>query len=201
MRKASFWIGLMAMTGLVSCGSVDTLRKELVSRDSADQSFSMGWDHRPEADQWTQVTMNALQQHGANLPAMVPGDIETWCPHYPEASNVERRAFWTGLLSALAKFESTWNPQAVGGGGLWIGLVQIDPRTAKGHGCEAQTVAALKDGAANLRCAVRIAAHQVPRRGGTVSSGMRDWGPFHHDYSRSDMASWTRSQPYCASKS
>ena len=100
------------------------------------------------------------------------------------------------MFSALAKHESTWNPVAVGGGGLWIGLVQIDPRTAKWHGCRAQSVAELKDGAANLSCAVRIASNQVPKRN-SVARGMRDWGPFHHSDKRAEMRGWVSQQSYC----
>ncbi len=160
---------------------------------------AMRWDHRPEASDWTAATLTALRSHGAVLAALEPADIEAWCPGYSEASLSERRAFWAGLLSALAKHESTWNPVAVGGGGRWYGLVQIDPRTARGHGCVADSGAELKDGSANLSCAVRIAARQVPKRG-TVASGMRDWGPFHHEAKRAEMSAWTRSQAYCQPK-
>lgn len=159
----------------------------------------MRWDHRPEASVWTAATIEALKTHGASLSAMDPADVERFCPGYRTASLDERNAFWAGLLSALAKHESTWNPTAVGGGGLWFGLVQIDPRTARGYGCKAQTGAALKDGTANLSCAVRIAAHQVVKRG-TVSRGMLDWGPFHSSSKREEMAAWTRAQSYCQPK-
>ncbi|MGR3463360.1 transglycosylase SLT domain-containing protein [Limimaricola sp.] len=160
----------------------------------------MAWDHRPESAQWTDATLAALKSHGAPLLSQVPGDIDTWCPGYAEAGEDERAAFWAGMLSALAKHESTWNPAAVGGGGKWFGLVQIAPATARGYGCAAGSGSALKDGVANLSCAVRIAARTV-RRDGVVSAGMRglaaDWGPFHSARKRSEMVNWTRSQSYC----
>lgn len=159
----------------------------------------MRWDHRPEASQWTDATLEAMRTHGASLAAMNPSDIEHFCPGYRTASVEQRNAFWAGLLSALAKHESTWNPVAVGGGGRWFGLVQIDPRTARGYDCAAKSGSALKDGAANLRCAVRIATHQVVKRG-TVSRGMLDWGPFHSKSKREEMAAWTRAQSYCQPK-
>ena len=158
---------------------------------------AMRWDHRPESEVWTSATLAALRSHGAVLAELEPSDIAQWCPGYVEAAPDARRAFWAGLFSALAKHESTWNPRAVGGGGLWIGLVQIDPRTAKGHGCSATSVSALKDGAANLSCAVRIAARQVPKKN-SVARGMRDWGPFHSADKRAEMSAWTRAQAYCA---
>lgn len=160
----------------------------------------MRWDHTPEGEAWTAETLAALREIGAPLLSEVPRDIDEWCPGYAEAEEADRAAFWAGMLSTLAKHESTWNPRAAGGGGRWIGLVQIAPATARGYGCEADTVAELKDGAANLRCAVRIAAVTVPRDGyvGSGSEGLAaDWGPFHSNRKREDMVAWTRAQDYC----
>ncbi|NUB43747.1 transglycosylase SLT domain-containing protein [Fertoebacter nigrum] len=161
----------------------------------------MRWDHRPEAPVWTEQTLLAIQSNDAALTSLVPNDIATWCPAYPEADADQRRAFWSGIISALAKHESTWNPLAAGGGGRWIGLTQISPRTAAAYGCDATSVGALKDGAANLSCAVEIAAEQVARDGmvaGNGKQGMgRDWAPFRSAAKREDMAAWTRSQSYC----
>ncbi len=103
-------------------------------------------------------------------------------------------------MSALARYESTWNPRAVGGGGRWFGLVQIAPATARHYGCGATSGRALKDGAANLRCAIRIMAQTVPRDGVVAARGRgvaADWGPFHDPAKRAQMAAWTRAQPYC----
>jgi hypothetical protein len=164
----------------------------------------MRWDHRPEATIWTTEALAAVDAHPSSLPDVIPADISTWCPGYAEASEAEREAFWVGLMSALAKHESTWNPRASGGGGAWIGLLQIAPGTARQYGCEARTSAALKDGAANLDCAVRIASVQVKRDGmvaGNGASGMgRDWAPFRNSAKRADMAAWTRAQSYCQKK-
>ncbi len=195
MFAMGFRVFLLLSLTLVAaaCGRSD---RAVLSEANVVQMPVMRWDHRPEADVWTAATFQALDGHGAPLVSLVPSDIAAWCPAYPEASEAQRKAFWTGLFSALAKHESTWNPAAVGGGGLWFGLVQIDPRTARGHGCRVTSGAALKDGAANLSCAVRIAANQVPKRG-SVSRGMRDWGPFHSSSKRAEMAAWVRAQEYC----
>jgi hypothetical protein len=161
----------------------------------------MRWDHRPEAHQWTAASLTALQTYGAVLPQSVPADIDTFCPGYRDASLEERRLFWTGLLSALAKHESTWNPKVAGGGGRWIGLLQISPGTARAYGCKAQDPAALKDGAANLSCAIRIISRTVPRDGVVGASGRggvaADWGPFTSSEKRADIVAWTSKQTYC----
>lgn len=161
----------------------------------------MRWDFHPEASEWTKAVLNALQTHGAPLAQIVPSDIDVFCPAYPEKDANARRAFWAGLFSALAKHESTWNPEASGGGGRWIGLLQISPRTADYYGCQARSVAELKDGPANLACAVRIATVQVERdsmvAGGGARGVGRDWAPFRSSQKREDMAAWTRAQSYC----
>ena len=161
----------------------------------------MQWDHRPEAELWTEATLRSLNEEGLPLLTLEPQDIDTWCPDYIGADPEQRAAFWAGLLSSLAKYESTWNPQAVGGGGQWFGLVQISPGTARGYGCDASTGDALKDGAENLACAVRIAASTVPRDGVVASgrSGLAaDWAPFLNPSHRAEMAAWTRNQSYCS---
>lgn len=155
---------------------------------------AMRWDHRPEAQHWTVETMNALETRGALLLNAVPEDIEVYCPGYVDADPEARAAFWAGLFSAIAKYESTWNPNAVGGGGRYKGLLQILPATAKSVGCDPE---ALLDGSTNLRCAVRIANRRAARNDDTVREITADWGPMHWSDKRAEMAAWTRSQSYC----
>ncbi len=187
-------LGVAAMALLAGCASLGQ------GGGASQATPAMRWDGVPDGRLWTAETMAAIETHGAALLDVVPADIDTWCPGYREADAEGRALFWTGLISALSKHESTWNPRAVGGGGLWYGLVQIAPGTARGYGCEAKSGEALKDGVANLRCGVRIMASTVPRDG-VVSAGMRgvaaDWGPFHSDRKHQDMIDWVSSQPFC----
>lgn len=159
------------------------------------------WDHKGVQGQiWTRAALSALKTHGRGLTDIVPRDIGAWCPAYPEADAKGRRAFWVGFLSALAKHESTYRADAVGGGGQWYGLLQILPSTARGYGCRAGSGSALKHGPDNLSCAIRIMARTVSRDG-VVAHGMRgvaaDWGPFHSRTKREDMRAWVRRQSYC----
>lgn len=158
------------------------------------------WDHRPEATVWTRAALAALQGKGGALLRSQPTDIATFCPAYPKAKADDRAAFWMGLFSALAKHESTWNPRAAGEGGRYRGLLQITPATARAYGCDA---GALYDGAANVSCAVAIAARQVARTGVVVGGpggwgGLAaDWGPMRNGRKLADIAAWTRAQDYC----
>ncbi len=159
------------------------------------------WTHQPGHMVWNRAALSALKTHGRALVQTVPADIDTWCPHYPKATDAQRRAFWLGFMSALAKYESTYKPRAVGGGGRWYGLLQILPATARGYKCNVGTGAALKNGAANLSCAVRIMAETVPRDGVIYAPGGRgvaaDWGPMRARAKRADMAGWLKRQRYC----
>jgi len=197
MKIRTLVFGAMLALPIAGCATTQT------SATQANALPAMRWDFRPEGATWTRQTLAAVSQKDADLAQTVPADIDTWCPGYRNASMDERRAFWTAMLSALAKHESTWNPAASGGGGKWIGLVQIDPRTARAHDCDATTSSALKNGSANLACAVNIASTQVARdnmvAGAAGRRGLgRDWAPFRSSAKRSEMANWTRSQDYCA---
>ncbi|WP_095589963.1 transglycosylase SLT domain-containing protein [Actibacterium ureilyticum] len=198
MRSArSHRLALCLIGGLLlsACG-----QEQAVALESRREQPVMRWDHKPQAELWTRASMRALSTHGAVLAQTVPADINAWCPGYANAEPADRRAFWTGLLSALAKHESTWNPQAVGGGGRWFGLVQISPATARGYGCQARTGEDLQKGPANLSCAIRIWSRTVTRDGVVARGGggvAADWGPFAVASKRKEMAGWTRKQPYC----
>lgn len=161
------------------------------------------WQHMEGHTLWTRAALSALKEHGSPLVEMVPRDIAEWCPAYPGNDDAQRRAFWVGYMSALAKHESTYKPWAVGGGGKWYGLLQILPATARGYDCNAGTGEALKSGAANLSCAVRIMAHTVKRDGVIHGRDSRwrgvaaDWGPMRSPTKRRDIANWLKRQNYC----
>jgi Transglycosylase SLT domain len=188
-------LGVFAAASLTGCAQVEP------EETMAFVAPPMQWDHHPEAQAWTESTLVAVSTKDQLLTERVPADIETWCPGYAEATAEERRAFWAGLLSAVAKYESTWNPQASGGGGRWIGLMQISPRSANYYGCEATSVVALKNGEANLECAVEIMSTQVAKDGLVAGGGNRgigrDWAPLRSSEKRSAMSAWTSQQPYC----
>lgn len=157
------------------------------------------WNDRPEAAAWTGAAQAALNGHAAALLEVTPDDIGAWCPVYRQAGPARRSAFWIGLMSALAEYESTWNPEVVGGGGRYFGLMQISPATARFYGCEAESGQALLNGAANLRCALRIWATTVPRDNAVSAGGgvAADWGPMSRAEPREEMRAAISQQSYC----
>lgn len=165
---------------------------------------AMRWDHAAEAGDWTKAALAVVEAHDDQLADLVPADIAAYCPGYETASVADRRAFWVAVLSATAKYESGFNAAAVGGKGRYIGLMQITPATAQHSGCEADSAAELKDGEANLTCAIRIAAPKVAADGMVAGKGnrgiARDWGPWASSRKRDAIAEWTRDQSYCRAK-
>ena len=163
------------------------------------------WDHLPKAEAWTEAALDALDEHGKPLVEDVPNDIEDWCPAYVEPPADERAAFWVGFLSTLAEYESTWQPDVVGSG-KWFGLLQISPATARAYDCKADTGEALKTGANNLSCAIRIMAKTIERDGVLAKDGPQwagaaaDWGPLRSDRKTSKMQTWLTDQEYCTSE-
>ena len=167
---------------------------------------ALHWDEQrpgmvaPADPEWGVALMTAIAAEGEMLET-VPADIEAWCPAYAAAAPDQRAAFWGGLVSVLAWYESTHNPRAIGGGGRWFGLVQIAPATARHRGCEVGSGQALLNAGDNLRCGVRIMAQNVVRDR-VVSRDLRgvaaEWGPFYSRPRREAMRDWVRSQDYCA---
>ncbi len=158
------------------------------------------WDHRSEADEWNAAMMHALMTDGAPMLTMTPDDAEEFCPDYEQADEAGRAAFWVAFFSGLARFESTWNPRAAGGGGRYQGLLQISPATARFHGCDLSAPGGLFDGATNLSCATRIATAAVTRDGVMASgrSGVAaDWPPLRDPAKRAEIATFTRALAVC----
>ena len=207
-RLARLTASLALVLGISACADVDpaTMQNSFLPSGrapvAAPQPVAMRWGDRAGADAWTEATMAALEQHGDAMVARVPRDIAAFCPGYEDQNADGRRAFWAGLMSSVAKHESTWNPRASGGGGKWLGLMQIAPATWRHYGCNGQIL----NGADNMACAVKIASRQVGRDNAVASADgnwrgvARDWAPMRSPKKRADIAAWTAAQPYCTVK-
>lgn len=158
------------------------------------------WDGKAQGEDWSVAAMQAVESAPRDLTDLVPADIGSWCPGYEDNPPQLRAAFWVGTVSALARYESNFNPEAQGGGGAWQGLLQISPATARHYGCDATTPEELRDGEANLQCAIRIMSRTVTRDG-VVAAGdegiAADWGPMSNPDLREQMRHWVSQQSYC----
>lgn len=200
---------LAALAFLAACQSTLAPQTETKAEAEAQQmqlaaNPPMRWEHRSGSDAWTKATLAALDREGVTILSKVPHDIDNYCPNYAELTSTGRKAFWAGLLSAVAKHESTYNPKASGGGGKWLGLMQIAPGTWRSYGCSGS----ITNGADNMACAVRIMSRQVERDNAVARDGSggwrgvaRDWAPMRSSKKRADIAAWTSSQSYCSAAS
>lgn len=187
---------------LASCDEAEN-PKETTEEQIVEELPDMRWSHVPNHEAWNLAALEALNAHGQPLVEMVPADMDRWCPAYAENDQAGREAFWIGFMSALAKHESTYKPTAVSPNGKWFGLLQISPATARGYECRAGSGAALKNGGANLSCAIRIMAVTVPRDGVIAAKDGRwrgvaaDWGPLRVKSKQRDISAWLNDQPFC----
>ncbi|MEM9709436.1 MAG: lytic transglycosylase [Pseudomonadota bacterium] len=159
------------------------------------------WDSVAKGRSWSRTVVSALDTGpAASLIDRVPRDAATFCPAFADADRQGRKAFWVGFLAELTRRESTWREDVSGGSGRWHGLLQISPATAAGYGCPAPSEAALKDGANNLRCGLRIMGQTVARDGVIAEGGdgiAADWGPLARPAPRAAIAASTRALPAC----
>lgn len=200
MKLVNYLI-VAAVCSLSACNDVETPAMMTLQ----EQTFpDMRWSHVSGSDAWDEAALAALETHGQSLVEVVPEDIGRWCPAYATADVPQREAFWVGLLSAMAKHESTYKPTAVSPNGKWYGLLQISPATARGYECRAGSGSALKDGSENVSCAIRILAVTVPRDGVIATKDSRwrgvaaDWGPMRVGSKQQDISGWLNAQPFCA---
>ncbi len=198
MRVAAL-LGWMHLTNPI--GAIFALILALLGTSASAEALpKMRWDGHASAKVWTVSALAAVADHDSKLASKVPGDIDVWCPGYDNASTDQRRAFWVAVLSGVAKYESGYNAKAAGAG-RYFGLMQISPKTAAAYRCEARSGAALKDGSANLDCAIKIIAQQVGRDGMVTGNGnrgvARDWGPMSKASVRRAISGWTSQQAYC----
>lgn len=191
--------GMAALT-LTACGTSDAVRSATTAPTIAPTNIrhpEMSWG--TDNAEWTAAALQALNEEGVTLLSTVPADVMQFCPGYAKQSRENRAAFWAGLISRVARHESSHNASAKGGGGRYLGLMQISRPTAKANGCGGS----LLKGEDNLRCAVRIVARQVAKDKAIVGGKggwrgvARDWMPLRNASKRADIANFTKKQSYC----
>ena len=204
MHMLAAVVALLVLHGPAPAASEEAPAVEAAAGEAAQVVPRTRWEHRKGHAGWNNGALQALRAHGKALVQMVPEDIAFWCPGYRAQDDKRRRHFWVGFLSTLARYESTFRANAVGGGNRWFGLLQIWPPTARNHECRARDGDALKNGADNLSCAIRIMAETVARDGvihghsGRWLGVSADWGPLRSAAKRREMAAWLKEQRYCS---
>lgn len=173
------------------------------------------WAKNNRDGSWTRSAESAVAN--SPLTKLVPKDILYFCPAYPKLHAAERRKFWVGLISAMAKPESNFKPQRFyqekfrdGKGRPVIsrGLLQISIESAnqQRYGCDIPYPAKLHDPGINLACGVKIlskwvstdgviAKHAQPR---VHKGGSRYWSTLRPQRGHlRAIADFTRQLPFC----
>ncbi len=123
------------------------------------------WANKNPDGMWTKAAEEAVER--SNLPASEPADVEKFCPTYRTRSPAERRQFWAGLISIMARPESNFKPHtkyveafadAHGNRVVSRGLLQISIESAnkKRYYCQIRKAEDLHDPATNINCGVKI---------------------------------------------
>jgi len=176
------------------------------------------WDTKPPGPEWTKQTLDAINQYGTDLIEALPSDGDLYCKSYKDLNVDNRKAFWVYLISALAEYESNFDPAVTfdettvdpkmltreGKPIISRGLLQISRESANGYGCGISTAKELHDARTNISCAVRILNRWVGRdkvisgrSAGKWRGAARYFSPFRNATKLKHMQQLTMQQPYC----
>lgn len=172
------------------------------------------WEARPEGRAWTMTAHQSIDTLAPHLVALVPTDIDAFCPGYRATNAAGRRAFYVSLLAELSRYESNFDPSVrytesfsdnAGRRVVSRGLLQLSQESANGYGCATTNAEQLHDPHTNISCAVRILARWVERDGviagysnGAWRGASRYWSPFRDRNKLVDLQAALNAQPFCA---
>ena len=193
---------LCAVAGLVCLGITQTFAQ------------SLDWGGKPEGRAWTKIVADAIVANDDELIAATPSDMSVYCPGYATKNTEAKREFWAMLFSALARYESNYDPatsftesfkDSAGKFVVSRGLLQISKESANGYGCGINDENVLHDPAVNLACAVKIGQRWVSKDGrisklttsGKWRGMARYWSPFRSDTKRAVLQRALRGAPGC----
>jgi hypothetical protein len=155
------------------------------------------WDGKTlHAADWSRFVMDALEQHGAQLLACVPSDIQDFCPAF-SGDKAQRAGFWLFLLSCIAELESSFDPTqkfTESFGEISAGLLQLSIGDGRLYSCDFTTEQDVLNPAKNLSCGVRIMQHLVVQdnvisgiSGGNHKGASRYWSTLQPNRARKPL--------------
>lgn len=146
------------------------------------------WDKKAGTSGWSAVVVEELKTHRTTLETAQ--DIEEFCPAYFLASSFERDTCWIRIISAMARYESNFRPQAVykeANGANSVGLLMMAPE----HCPNANTEEKLKVAEPNIQCAVARLALMVKRgkyvSGPNFKGGAAYWSVLRSPHKRGKL--------------
>lgn len=186
----------------------------VVSSCASAASDYAAWAKANPDGTWTEITEKAIA--ASTLATHVPSDVAKFCPTYEKLEATERTQFWVGLLSAMARPESDFDPHKAykenfkDSQGEWVisrGLLQLSQESANLYGCKIKQAEKLHDPAVNLNCAVRIMGRWVKRDGviatykpdgNKARGGGRYWSVLRESNKKlPEISGFTQALPFC----
>lgn len=148
------------------------------------------WTDNNSSSSWSKYTEQAVIS--SLLYKTTPKDIASFCPKYNLLKSESRIQFWIGLVSAMAFFESNFDPQAQyvekfkDTSGKFIisrGLLQLSIESANqtNYSCDIESATDLHKAKVNLTCAVNILSfwvtkdHLISGSDSDIKGGGRYW--------------------------
>lgn len=131
------------------------------------------WESKSEGANWTAHVMNKLDTLGVDMLDIVPADYATFCPSFKKFTYTQRKEFFTYLISAMAKYESGFDPtqfykegfnDSNGNPVISRGLLQMSIESANAYGCGFRDAQQLHDPYLNLNCGIRILNRWIGER-------------------------------------
>ncbi|MEL6978040.1 MAG: transglycosylase SLT domain-containing protein [Pseudomonadota bacterium] len=161
------WAALLAFAAALCVAACAEIGDARSAEDAA------AWRHLPEGSEWTGYVLEALDELGDDLLIAEPQDVGAFCPNFAQQDWTERAAFYVGLVSKMAEFESGFDPATsyterfndrFGQRVISRGLLQLSIESANAYpGCSLTRAAELHDPQTNIRCAVAILTRLVTR--------------------------------------
>ncbi|MES2801919.1 MAG: transglycosylase SLT domain-containing protein [Bdellovibrionota bacterium] len=123
---------------------------------------------------WSNHLYSELDRIGQDLLDVIPADSSMFCPNYKNLTYSERKKYWIYMISAMTKFESSFNTNTTYKEGfndssgkpvISRGLLQISIESSKGYDCGMSDAQELHNPLKNLSCGLRILDRWVGRDG------------------------------------
>lgn len=175
-----------------------------------DETYYASW---PKVE-WSVMLANSIEAHGQDMLKNQPKDWKDYCAgDFAKLSNHNKKQFYITLVSGLAKYESSYNPNATyteafndakGNKVVSVGLLQLSIESGNAYGCGLKTYKDLFDPSTNLMCGVKIMNRWIGQRDLVISSHVspwkgaaRYWSPFRKDAKRDFIKKQTKALPFC----
>lgn len=173
------------------------------------------WSNVNHDGSWTRAAEQAVAR--VALARTTPRDVNSFCPNYSYLSSKDRVTFWVALVSAMARPESNFKPEASylepsvrdarGHRVTSRGLLQISQESAnqQRYACQIQRAEDLHDPRINLDCTSKILAYWVKQdgliaaEGSDPVGGARYWSVLRSWRGHlGEIKSFTRQLPGCS---